>query len=415
MKIVVDKKGLLLIILLFFLVFQNPLESVWSYFGYIDEIIPLFGILYIAANRKDIHWNLVIPLMTFILAGLLGNVIYQYQPVSLVLTDLYANIKFFLCIFSGLYFFHEVDGERLQIAALWFSKITTVVLAVFSVLDYLLDLYPNGYRYGIRMIKLFYSHPTYLAGALTMLVLLFTMFPQERNIFYIIIDLLILILTLRSKAIAFSVIYILFYFLFMKRQQEIKKWHISTALIVALIIGFSQIRFYFGQLSGQSARSVFLLTSFKILKDYFPIGTGFGTFASHVASASVSYSPVYYLYGFNSVYELRNTTVGTFFDDQFWPIIFGQTGVIGSAAYIILLVQIIILILKIKNIKIEWYYTGLLIMLFLLISSVAESAFNNSVACGMALLLGIIFEISEKFKNSQSPESEEDLSAGDAQ
>ena len=128
-----------------------------------------------------------------------------------------------------------------------------------------------------------------------------------------------------------------------------------------------------------------LMTSLLIIKDYFPIGTGFGTFASH--SAAVNYSPVYIKYGFELIYELRNSSKGTFFDDQFWPIIFGQTGLVGTVSYIYLLVQLFRRIQGMYRQNQNSYMAALFVFIYLMISSIAEPAFNNSVAIPLAMAL----------------------------
>ena len=158
-------------------------------------------------------------------------------------------------------------------------------------------------------------------------------------------------------------------------------------------VAWSQIAFYYIKLSGTSARSAMLLTSFRIMRDYFPIGTGFGTYASH--GAAVNYSPVYAKYGFELIYELRNASTGTFFDDQFWPIIFGQTGVLGTVCYLYYLFQLFIKIKHIRIVNAGAYVACLFLFLYLLVSSTAEPAFNNSIAVPMACVLGGAFKLSQ--------------------
>ena len=97
-------------------------------------------------------------------------------------------------------------------------------------------------------------------------------------------------------------------------------------------------------------------------------------------------------YGFNAIYELRNSVDGTFFDDQFWPIILGQTGIIGTISYIILLSYVIKKILRVKNTNKYSYMVGIFLFAYLLVASIAESAFNNSIAVPMAMLIGIIIK-----------------------
>lgn len=399
MKIVISKKGLLAVILFSLAVFQNPLETIWSGFSYIDEIIPLFGLLYLFQGNYRPKLKLLFAFILFIVVGLLGNIIYEYQPIKYVLLDLYSNVRFFFSILAAMYFFQNTKAYSIDKELIWIAKIISILFFIFTILDYTFNLFPNEVRYGIRSIKLFYGHSTYLAGAIALLIIIFTIFPDNNNKKYTVLDVILLLLTMRSKAVAFAGIYILMYVFAIHKRKKIRFWHIIFAVIIGVIVGYSQISYYFGKLSGSSARSVMLLTSLAIMKDYFPIGTGFGTYGSHVASAGVSYSPVYVKYGFNRIYELRNSINGTFFDDQFWPIIFGQTGIIGTIAYVYILYYIIKRIIQIKKHSINMYYGSLLSMIYLLISSFAEPAFNNSVAFGFALIIGMCFAINNEMIN----------------
>ena len=395
MKIRTSRTGILFFGLMCLAIFQNPLEGLWGGFSYVDELVSIFGILYICIGHEAINKKFLLAFFVFVLAGLVGNIAHNYQPWNLVILDLFTNVKFYFSIFAGMLFFNHIRSVDVENEGIFLAKISTGVLFVLTVIDYMFNLFPNEIRYGIRSIRLFYTHSTYLAAALSLLIIVFTLFPRSGNGKYIILDFLMLLLTLRSKAFAFAGAYFLMYLLIMKPRKKIRVRHIVIVALLGVGIGYSQISYYFGQLSGTSARSIILLTSFVIMKDYFPFGTGFGTYGSHVASAHVNYSPIYMKYGFNMTYELRNSVMGTFFDDQFWPIIFGQTGVIGTLAYIQMLRYITTRVLHIKNINRDQYYAGLLIILYLLISSIAEPAFNNSIAVGMALLLGAIFSLSK--------------------
>lgn len=77
------------------------------------------------------------------------------------------------------------------------------------------------------------------------------------------------------------------------------------------------------------------IKAFEIARDYFPIGVGFASYASH--TAAIAYSPVYYLYGVNSIWELSPNNPHAFLDDTFWPIIVAQSGFIGTICYLIFL------------------------------------------------------------------------------
>ena len=389
------KKQLFLVIWILLFTFQDFLSSIFSPFAYIDEaplILFLFTTLLKTVKTGKLtirreNRNYVTALFVFVLTGFIGNILFQYQPFTLVLTDLLTNLKFFgaIAFFSSQVTEDTLDTKRLSNTA----KALTLILFTIFLLDRVLNLYPAEVRYGIRSAKLFYGHPTYFAGICGFLAALMSIYDASRHKFYIALDLIMLVFTLRSKAIVCAILFVVLYIIIKKLHGKLKKWQIAVLAVFAVAVGWSQIYFYYISLSGSSARSAMLLTSFQIMKDYFPIGTGFGTYASHSASASVSYSPVYVKYGFDRLYELRNSSVGTFFDDQFWPIIFGQTGVIGTVSYLYILLFLFRKIQKLFRIDRDAYLAGLFIFVYLLVSSIAEPAFNNSVAIPLAMILGI--------------------------
>jgi hypothetical protein len=68
----------------------------------------------------------------------------------------------------------------------------------------------------------------------------------------------------------------------------------------------------------------------QIAADNFPIGVGFGRFASY--PSRTSYSPVYYQYRLNGVYGL-SPRYPDFIDDTSWPSVIGETGYGGFLIY----------------------------------------------------------------------------------
>lgn len=83
--------------------------------------------------------------------------------------------------------------------------------------------------------------------------------------------------------------------------------------------------------TSSSARSLLYTTSIKIADQHFPLGSGFGTFAS--GESRLHYSPVYAEYGLSRTYGLSPVYPG-FIDDTMWPAIVGEAGYLGLAAVI---------------------------------------------------------------------------------
>jgi hypothetical protein len=164
------------------------------------------------------------------------------------------------------------------------------------------------------------------------------------------------------------------------------------------MIGLSwyNIYLYFVLWSGQAARSIMTMTSFKVMLKYFPIGSGFATYASH--EAAVNYSPIYIMNGFLETHDLTLADGGvhSYFDDTFWPIVIGQTGFLGLLCYLVVIIVIIKMCSDVKYTDRYFYFACMFIAGYLLISTTAEPAFNNAVSMPLALMLGVCFGFVDK-------------------
>lgn len=393
-------KSCLCFLLVLILALQDPIALRVSGFSYLDELLALCGIFVILFRfRKCIELLknkyiicLVGAISIFVLVGILGNVIFRYQPFKYWLIDLYTNLKFFFTLAMGFLVYDEDDKEVEMglLAGAWASSI--FLFFVFAA-DRLFHFYGGQVRYGIRSAELFYFHCTYLAGTMAFLTALLLVFYRKYNLILMLGNIVIMFFTLRSKAIATAFIFVILWIQIMWRKRDIKLWHIVSVGVATIALGAKQIYFYFIQLSGWSGRSIILQTCFKVMKDYFPIGTGFGTYGSHVAAEH--YSPVYVKYGFLETDTLIPGGEVSYFDDQFWPIIIGQTGFIGTIAYVIAITVLIMLCWKLQRSRRSEYLAGFFIFVYLLLSSTGEPAFNNMVGIPMALVLGILFKKNE--------------------
>ena len=234
--------------------------------------------------------------------------------------------------------------------------------------------------------RLFYEHPSILAATIVFVLSLMFITNKHIKVWDIIICVILLISTLRMKAIgaAFVICAIGCYVYFFDRKISISK--LGVLAIFVLILVWNQIDYYFIQIE-DSARNQLTLKSFEIASDYFPIGTGFGTFASYMSGEN--YSPVYYLYNLENIYGLEKGKT-EFVSDTFWPMIIGQFGILGTIAYIYCLVLIFKPIQENffdrgKNI----YLAKIFCFVYLVISSTSEAAFVHPFAISFAIILGM--------------------------
>ncbi len=392
-----SKYARIYIILLYLLVLQNPLQNYIKIFQYFDEVLALMffpiAIIYLIRNngkikieRKDII--IVICLITIITIGLLANIIYEYQSLTYILSDLLVFLKFFLMYFSvQIILKGKLNGYNKLISL--HVKIITFTLFALSIINYIFNFWPpQSYRYGIGVNQICFTHPTMLVAVTVALMCNLVYFKYEKERFYIftlIMQILLIISTLRMKAIAFVVVSILLMIYVLKVNKKIKVLNVLLVAGICILISYNQIIYYFTDDS--FARTALLETSFKIANDKFPLGTGFATFGSFFSG--VNYSPVYELYGINNIWGLREDNPA-FISDTFWPMIIGQFGYIGTILYMICIMLIFLKIQKKYDKRNKnTYVAKILCLVYLGISSTSESAFVNSLAILLAVLLAL--------------------------
>ena len=214
---------------------------------------------------------------------------------------------------------------------------------------------------------------------------------------YATILIVLLVSTLRSKAIGAACLFILLYYIIYFFNKKIKISHIFMLVLAGILIGWSQIQYYFfSSISNTAARNVLLRTCIQVANDHFPFGAGFATYASYYSG--IVYSTLYEKYGIMNIYGLtRNNPV--YVSDSFWPMIIAQTGYIGALFYILALIMLFILIQRTTKKYKNLYLASLFALAYLGISSLAESAFVNSFAIPLAIIIGISLSSAKERSN----------------
>ena len=334
--------------------------------------------------------KIVRVLIAYITVGIISNLIHHYQVFPAVVQDVILNLKFYLGIGTTIYLFgkYDYDSDRVKIKS--HLKVIIFVLFVLVVLNKIVLIFPKGnVRFGIASELLFFNHPTNFAAVSFFLMVLFMLFYEQwkKDGIFIVMTLLLILSTLRFKAMAIAAAYIYFYFIVIIQKKRISFKRLVFLLPIVIIIGWDEFSFYFFSDSKmEMARGALTFTSFDIAKDCFPFGTGFGTFAS--APSSDYYSKVYMLYHIDTVWGLGADWSGLV-SDVFWPMVLGQTGVIGLCLYVYIVVLLFKLIHPLFNIEKRAYLSSVGVITYLLVSSIAESAFVNPISLLLAVVLGL--------------------------
>lgn len=316
--------------------------------------------------------------------GLLGNILYQVQPdIVPVAIDMFTCVKFVAAVLSAIIVFE--GKSRLTSVLLVEFKVLVSIMLICGILNLFLDIGMSlEVRYGIKSFNFILPHPTFLNMALVGMLLIFVR-DAKANRVWITFDLIVMVLTLRSKALGFVIAAILFLWIFRSGKGRITALHILIAIAVVAIVGWDQFQYYYD--SDGFARTELSRASAQVANDFFPIGSGFGTFGSAITAKTEYYSPLYYTYGLSAV-EGISPRHSSFIADTFWPTVIGQFGWFGC----------IIFVLSVGVLSYALYKRGLdkgvplvpiLGIVYLLISSTSESAFFNPSSVFLAFCIGI--------------------------
>lgn len=379
-------------ILIIVFCFQNLLQRWIPPFQYWDEFyalaaVPLFCIWLI--RRKPVSRLLIgisALLAVFLLTGLYSNIRYGYQPLRIALIDAYLNVKFFLSIGTTIILFALYPADESSVLPAVRGIMAVFLLSFIAEMGMYLWKLIEGYPFSFG-VKLFYEHPAYLGAACAFMLCIIVGWLKDgtEKTVYVSGLLALMILTVKSKIVGSALLFLILYIWLVKMKRKLD-FRVLAGLGVALLaLGWNKIYFYFVYIN-DSARSVLTGTGLKIAKEYFPVGTGFGTFGSYYSG--LHYSPVYKIYGIDKHRELGQQT-RHFISDTFWPMIAGQNGALGLICYAGALLLLFYLIQKIAKLNRKYYFMSLYAFLFLCVASLAESAFVNTYAVMLTMPIGI--------------------------
>ncbi len=364
--------------------------SVSNIFGYIDEILVIFFIviymlkILLKKKRKITKESLIIIAnsMLLIIIGFIGNLVSEYQnSTGAIIIDMFSWLKFF-GTFALLY--EIININKIE----KYFKLMDKLAKFFVILGYIIYVLIligkifAGSRYGIQVFYLG-GHPSF-ACAFYATIISFLMHDHKKNIIWIILAMILELLTLRSKAFGFCFLVVLLV-IFLRKKISFNK--IFIAMLGVVFFVWERISYYF--LDVTASRAVALITSFKIFKNFFPIGSGFATYGT--VMSGTFYSKAYYIYGLSNRWGF-STVNSSFIGDGGLATIIGQFGFIGC---LIFLVNIIILVeILIKLVK---RYDGKIIDIIALvgyigISCTNEIFFNSDIAVIFAIVLVILIK-----------------------
>ena len=385
------------------------LASILDYriFGlnYWDEILVVFVPLYYILDSKKISikkskLNIWGTLISLLIIGLVSNILHpEFQSSNIaILKDIVAIIKFPILILVLMKYRISSQQNKISHDAALISKLLLYIMFVTAIVGYFIDI--GVYQDEIRLVKcykFFFSHPTFLVSSLIMMTSILMADGVKRNKKELLVAGVLILLTGRTKGYIMIVLLIfiilklyIFYNAFdrFSGNLKLKKRYFVLGLlcvgIVGYVLGKAKVIEYMGW-GLTAARPALYIVGFDLLKDCFPFGAGFGTFASSISG--VHYSNVYNLYHIAGVNGLIQGNTN-YIADTFPPYIYGQFGIIGALAYLLLLMKIIRYQFK----RIHSYDKMLgffYLWIYVFVACSAEAFLTNASAAQLAIVLSV--------------------------
>ena len=166
--------------------------------------------------------------------------------------------------------------------------------------------------------------------------------------------------------------------------------YLKVGLLGTVIIFFTWTKFNAYYVEGfqedaeRMARPETYKTGLLIMKDYFPFGSGLGTFAS--AAAAKEYSPLYYKYQMDNIWGLTPENP-MFLADTFYPIVYSQFGFFGALMFLLFWKRR----LQEANRIIDpnYYKMALMCIIALALENTADSSYLSGKGMGYFMILAV--------------------------
>ena len=398
-----SRKYQILLVLIYGLVLQNFLEAYFAkWFGYFDELISAFFLLYLVINlrritREGFLFKSLAAMSVVVIMAILSTLMHPYQPISNSLLDLFANTKFVMALIGGTFYFSRFNLAKFAKKISYHVKLITTVFILMTVIDLLFGIFPDTTvqfgKFGLKPLCLIYAHPATLAVVCLFLLSLLCVLNKYgiKSNGYIVSLILMMIMTMRAKIIGtLAVVLAIYVYVYIfKKKITIKRILIMVPIVMVLAWGEIQSYYLYNT---EASRLLLTKTSLQIAKDLLPLGSGLATFASSFSKRP--YSPIYQKYGLSEIWGLSMET-GQDISDTFWPMILGQFGIIALIAYLIFVFNIFKRIQKI-DLNNRFLYLGCWILFsYLLVASTSESAFVNAYGVYYAAILSVYINSSK--------------------
>lgn len=329
--------------------------------GYMDELCVLLAVVLFTLRRLRDHGSVrcFAALWLFLAFGLLGVLsgLVHSVPLGITVTGAFLFLKGPMLAFA----LAQLDWRREDIPGLIRGgAVAVVVILLFTAANAAAPAAWNDFisagtvelseRGGIASLSGPFNHPVGLGTTMSLAFIAILAYRSTIRRSRISLALLIgsglaCLLAFRRKSIASALVVSLGIRASLPGKKAMYLTSLAILTPVALILGWdtltrvvdATLTEYLSDVS-QTARIRLTLDSIPLALGAFPLGVGFGRFASFTAAEN--YSPYYQELGYTRIWGMTGHDEVDFLSDTFWPAPLAETGVLGLLCYICGLVML---------------------------------------------------------------------------
>lgn len=371
-------------LLLLFPVLFNQLN--W----YDEFFVIMSALVYFSKVNRTPEPNENKIFLIIIILGILGAL----SNINSQLTDNYTStlIDYFSLYKSFLVFIFCREIFNAKARSIFVKTLTPVckmylyVCTFTGILSQFVDLGMTleELRYGIKPFGfLFLSNVFPTTIIISFMIISFSTETEKCRNKFLILTSLCLFLHTKGTFLIF-VAYMVFH-IFMIRRKEVKFKYFIYFFPLLLYLFTYQMDTYIS--NENSVRMVLILNGFRTAIDYFPFGSGFSTYGTN--EAAVHYSPLYYKYGFDTMW-LMGPDDGDFLNDGYLAGIVGEEGYIGLALFLIMVVYLFKIVYQYQLCNSNQKAVLIASLLCMIASMTATGIFKSISGVFMMAVIGIM-------------------------
>lgn len=393
----VQKKTILPLILLLLIHISELIMDSVHFFYYCDEVFSVLFvivILYYFFTKKEVREykrNIIILCIIIFVIGIISNLIFGMQSeIFAIMLDVVANFKLPVCLIGYSLILDKDSAKEIINFISPIAKGFIITGFICCIISLVFDIGMRGQmRFGIWGFNFLYNYAHIYSMILLFSLIIVSITIKNNNKFnnYLIATLIQLVLTTKGTSIvtAAAIIFVLY---MIKNNSKLKLKDFIPIGIMGIILGNYQIKTYY--MNPETPRSLILNYAFKCLAMFFPLGAGFATYGSDMANKF--YSNLYYEFGFDKIWGMHKGSL--FLNDNYWPMILGQFGLIGFACSIYML-YLFFSIIQESQMKKRTKAIVLSCFIYMLIASLGTTIFTTSatIILGLGMIIAIISSI----------------------